>query len=73
MEEYLKHNSLEITNDTRILATAIDCCNDIIKDNFYFFTNDLALKRIASLYFEEDHVLSINEYEKDEYTGYLEL
>lgn len=72
MEEYLNKYNLDITDDMRILATAADYLqnNQNIKD-FIFITNDIALKKIASIYFG-DAIDSIED-NSDEYTGYLEV
>ena len=74
MDETLTRNSLEITNDTRILATAFDYYNKIKeKDDFYFITNDTALKMLSSIYFKPYQILKINISNDDEYSGYLEV
>ena len=57
---------LTVNNDMKILATAI-FYNSIIPINF--ITNDLALKTIARLYFDDIYINSIKE-EPDEYIGY---
>lgn len=72
MEKYLIDNGIEITNDTKILATAFDYYQQH-NQNFYFITNDLSLKTIAKLYFKDNAIISIDENIKDEYTGYLEI
>lgn len=68
-EDYLRHLSLDITDDTRILSDAIhaDRTQDIV-----FVTNDLSLKHIANLYFGDGMIESIEE-DQDYYTGYKEV
>ena len=56
-----------ITNDTRILATALSL-ND---SELIFVTNDLCLKNIAKSVFGNDKVESVVE-KKDDYCGYIE-
>ena len=56
---------LSITNDTKILASAIyyDChCHP---DDVTFITNDLALKSIANIFFGQDSIGSIDEEYED--------
>ena len=68
----IKEKDLSITNDTRILATAYDY-KDIQADSVVFVTNDLALKNIASLFFSDECIISVNEEVDDEYCGYKEI
>ena len=68
----IKEKDLSITNDTRILATAYDY-KDIQTDDVAFVTNDLALKNIASLFFSDECIISVNEEVDDEYCGYKEI
>ena len=63
--------NFDVTNDLKILATAIDFTK--IDENLIFVTNDLALKNIAGLYFDKDHLQSVNEDYIDDYSGYLEV
>lgn len=63
---------LSITNDTKILATALDYNKHHKEhpiDNFY--TNDLTLKCIARLFLS--NVSSLLEQEPEAYTGYKEI
>lgn len=69
----ISEKELEITNDTKILASAIDYDKKIAPDETIFVTNDLALKNIANLFFGEDSILSVAEDENDSYEGYLEV
>ena len=75
MEHYIIENSLEVNNDTRILATAVYYLfNNIkIKDQFRFITNDLSLKMQALLYFNKNMIESIDQEDTDNYKGYLNI
>lgn len=68
--EAIEEINLPITDDTRILATAVDF--KVCHPNVIFVTNDLSLKTMAKLFFD-DNIESINEDTLDEYTGYLEI
>ena len=69
----IEEKSLDITNDTKILATAIDYDTNIHPDETVFVTNDLALYNIANLFFGEDSIERVKEEQEDEYTGYKEI
>lgn len=69
----IEEKSLDITNDTKILATAIDYDTNIHPDETVFVTNDLALYNIANLFFGEDSIERVEEEQEDEYTGYKEI
>lgn len=71
MDNCLITNNIEVTNDTRILATAVDYYSEN-QNNFYFITNDLALKAIAGIFFK-DLIISIDEEAEEDYSGYLEI
>lgn len=62
-----------ITNDLKILATAIYYDKYFHPDETLFITNDLALKQIANLFFGEDSIISIDEEIVDNYSGYEEF
>lgn len=73
-EQFLKpirKYDLEITNDTKILSCAIHMQKKLKIDDFCFITNDLALKRIANIFFED--VYSIQEDDEDYYNGFKEI
>lgn len=72
MNEPLEKYNLEINDDAKILAAAYDYSKHHRFSNIYFYTNDLALKQIARLFFK-DKIGSINEKEQDSYTGYLDI
>ena len=62
---------LPITDDSKILSTAYDF--KLSHPETIFITNDLSLKAMANLFFDNDHIQSINEELLDEYNGYLEV
>lgn len=64
----IQEAELTITNDSKILACAIDCAKG---DEVCFYTNDLALKTIARIFFAD--VASVNEDNEDDYTGFVEV
>ena len=67
----IKDKDLSISNDMKILATAIDYNNTTRIDEVIFVTNDLALKAIANLFFGDGMIESIEE-NNDDYTGYID-
>ena len=69
----IEEKGLEVTNDMKILACALQYDHACHPDETVFVTNDLALKAIANLFFGDDSIESVNEDEADEYTGYQEL
>ena len=62
---------LESTNDTKILATAFEYAKNY--PDTIFVTNDLDLKNIAGLFFDQDHIQSVEKNESDGYKGFLEV
>ena len=62
---------LESTNDMKILATAISYAQN--HSDTVFVTNDLALTNIAGLYFDKDHIKSVEQNDSDNYKGFLEV
>jgi hypothetical protein len=71
MLDPIKEKGLSITNDTKILATAIDYDKNIHPDETIFVTNDLALKAIANLFFGDGVIESVEE-DNEEYQGYID-
>ena len=67
----IKEKDLSISNDMKILATAIDYNNTIKTDEVIFVTNDLSLKVIANLFFGDKMIMSVEE-DDDDYKGYLD-
>ena len=72
MLEPITKMGLPISNDTKILATAIDYEKTQHPDDVSFITNDLALKHMANLFFGRDSIESISE-SYEEYNGYQEI
>ena len=64
----IQEAELTITNDSKILACAIECAKS---DEVCFYTNDLALKTIARIFFAD--VASVNEDNEDDYTGFVDV
>lgn len=64
--------SLDISNDIRILASAYWYDREVHPDEIVFVTNDLALKNIANLFFGNDSIISVEEDIDDKYTGFME-
>ena len=58
---------LEVNNDAKIIACALSYPLEVI-----FYTNDISLKNLAGLFFDEVKSVKENDY-LDEYTGYLEV
>lgn len=63
----IHEEDLSVNNDMKILATAIFYSNNINSD-IIFVTNDLSLKTIARLFFDDSQIESI--YIEDKYKGY---
>ena len=63
---------LNITNDTKILATAIHYDKVVHPDETIFITDDACLFEIANLFFGDGCIESIGE-DIDTYQGYLDL
>lgn len=73
MLDPITEQALAITDDTKILATAIDYDRTRHPDETVFVTNDLALFNIANLFFGSDSIERVNENDEDDYDGYLEV
>lgn len=72
--DHLIYNLFDVTDDIRILRDAINANDDgKFAGRVIFVTNDLGLKKIAGLYFEQDRIESIRDDEHDNYCGYLEI
>ena len=72
MLEPFIEQSLDISNDIRILASAYWYDREVHPDEVVFVTNDLALKNIANLFFGNDSIISVEEDIDDKYTGFVE-
>lgn len=73
MLEPIVEMGLEVNNDTKILACAIDCDKHAYLDRVDFYTNDLSLKNMAQLFFCKECIKSIDPEAEDYYRGYKEM
>ena len=72
MENYIVEKQLEITPDTKIIASCAFSKGLLPQDtDFVFVTNDIACKMIANKIFDLE-VESVGEKELDEYKGFVE-
>lgn len=74
-EEYgapILERGMELTNDMKVLASALVYDRDYHPDETIFITNDLALKVIAHTFFGEDCIQSVDT-RSDDYCGYKEI
>ena len=72
MENYIVEKQLEVTPDTKIIASCAFSRGLLPQDtDFVFVTNDIACKMIASKIFELE-VESVGENKLDEYKGFIE-
>jgi predicted ribonuclease YlaK len=69
----IESKNLPLNNDAMILACAIWYDKHCHPDQVVFYTNDLALKNIANLFFGDDSISSIRKDMDDDYTGYKEI
>ena len=72
MLDPIEAHSLSITNDTRILATALDYAGLRSLDKVVFITNDLCLKSLARTFFNQENIESVSEDTEDDYDGYID-
>lgn len=73
MDKPIEDADLEMSNDMKILATAIDYDKNVRPDEVIFTTNDMALLNIASLFFGEDSIQMYKPKEEEEYHGFKEI
>ena len=73
MLEPIENKDLEVNNDTKILACAIDYEKNYCPDNMLFITNDMSLFAISNLFFGEDSIYKIAPIETEEYLGYKDI
>ena len=73
MLQPIEEMDLEISNDMKILASAIDYDKFVQPDETIFVSNDIALKNIANLFFGSDMIQSVCEEEIDPYCGYKDV
>ena len=66
-------SEFELTNDIKILATALHYDCYLHPDETVFYTNDLALKNIANLYFGSDSIKKVEPKEEEVYQGCREV
>ena len=66
----IEQKQLTITNDMKILATALDYNKR--NGKILFVSNDLSLRTIAGLFLDEEQIASIAE-ENDDYAGYIDI
>ena len=72
MEDFIIENHMEVTPDTKIIASCVFAKDTFVDDADYIFvTNDIACKMIANKIFGLK-VESINENKLDEYKGFIE-
>ena len=69
----IKELSLPDTPDTRILACAKFCNDNMHPDETNFITNDLSLANMANLIFGTDSIYQVEEQEEEQYLGYQEV
>ena len=67
----ITEKDLPITDDMRILSCAIHCKET--DPNLTFVTNDLSLKTISTLFFDNEHIESVDEDFNDGYTGHMKI
>lgn len=74
-EAYLKpieEYGYEITNDMKILACAIQL-QKMGNPDLIFVSNDIALRTLASTFFDDNHLEKVKDNQYDDYTGYQEV
>lgn len=71
-EKILRKYNLEPSNDNKILITAYQYKKHHPHEKIEFYTNDLALKRLAEIFFSKNEIQSINT-ETEEYCGYKNI
>lgn len=72
MAQEIKEMNLELTNDTKIISCALYFDKIYHPDETIFVTNDIAQKALASLFFGEDCLTSVQE-EEETYSGYSDV
>lgn len=69
----IKEKGLEISNDMKILASAIFYDNEFHPDETIFVTNDMNLRSFANLFFGEDSIEVVGYHKSDDYKGYIDV
>ena len=72
MLDPIASKGLELNNDAKILGCALDYEATHCPDDMVFYSNDLALKSLARLFFGSDSVKSVV-IEEDKYSGYIDM
>ena len=73
MIDAILDKGLEVNNDTKILACAIDYETKNCPDDMLFVTNDMSLFAISNLFFGTDSIYKITPVETEEYLGYKDV
>ena len=71
MSHWIEDCDLELNDDAKILAAAYEYYQQHLQEEVIFYTNDLSLKKIASILFKTN-VASITS-DPDDYTGYFDI
>lgn len=70
MLEPIAEKALELSNDMRILATAIDF-DKLHPDDVNFVSNDICLRNLANLFFGDGCIFQVDEEPEEEIKGYV--
>lgn len=73
MLELLDSYNFSASDDIKILATALDFKASHHITDLIFVTDDLALKNIAKIFFNQDCIQSVGDSCEDKYTGYRDI
>lgn len=69
----IEAKGLEITNDMKIVASALDYDKKVHPDEVVFVTSDLSQYNLANLFFGEDSIRLLDEEKEDDYCGVREV
>ena len=69
----IKEMGLDISNDMKILASALEYDKSYHPDETIFVTNDMNLRSIANLFFGEDSIEVVGYQKEDNYKGYTDI
>lgn len=73
MLNLINGTDFEVTNDIKILVSALYYKEQHPDKELFFVTNDIILKKIAELFFDKSYICSIDEDKVDDYEGYLDI
>ena len=73
MLEPILNLGFSVTDDAKILASAIDYDKTQHPDETVFVTNDLVLSHLANLFFGSDSIERVSENDEKDYEGYIEV